>query len=326
MIRLFSSYSHHDEALRNELEKHLSSLKHQGLIGIWNDREIDAGKEWASEISENLELADIILLLVSPDFIDSDYINDIELRRAMERHDKGEARVIPVILRHCHWQGLRFGRLLALPKDGKPVKQFPDHDEAFSEITKAIENVAKKLGTTTPSPPQTQTKNRRTGSDVVPESTQPSLRQEIRSSNLRVKKPFTDHEKDQFLDAAFEYIATYFENSLAELKNRTPVVDTRFRRIDSNHFSASVYINGRHKSGCRVWIGGHHFANTIGYARGESGDDSTYNEMLRAEDNGYSLFLKPQVLHFQYSAGKEQLTNQGGAEYLWSMFIEPLQQ
>ena len=63
MIRLFSSYSHHDEALRNELEKHLSSLKHQGLIGIWNDREIDAGKEWASEISENLELADIITSL-----------------------------------------------------------------------------------------------------------------------------------------------------------------------------------------------------------------------------------------------------------------------
>jgi hypothetical protein len=98
LARIFFSYSHKDEALRDRLDAHLSLMKHQGLIEGWHDRRITAGNDFAGNISDELERADIILLLVSADFIGSSYCMDIEMARALERHRAGEARVIPVIL------------------------------------------------------------------------------------------------------------------------------------------------------------------------------------------------------------------------------------
>ena len=141
-IKLFYSYAHEDEALRERLEVHLKLLKRQGILQDWHDRDIDAGSEWAQQISAHLESADLILLLISPDFIASDYCWDIELKRAMERHEAGEARVIPIILRETDWTGAPFGKLQALPKDAKPVKSWPDQDAAFVDIARGIRKVA----------------------------------------------------------------------------------------------------------------------------------------------------------------------------------------
>ena len=105
---LFFSYSHVDESHRDQLEVHLSALKHQGLIEAFHDRRIVAGSDLGQSIDANLNAADVILLLVSADFIASQYCYDREMIRAMERHDKGEAKVIPVILRPCDWHGLPF--------------------------------------------------------------------------------------------------------------------------------------------------------------------------------------------------------------------------
>jgi hypothetical protein len=94
----------------------------RGVIHDWHDRKITAGSEWKGQIDQHLNTAGVILLLVSADFVNSDYCYDIEMKRALERHDKGEARVIPVILRPVgSWQDALFGKLQALPKDGKPV-------------------------------------------------------------------------------------------------------------------------------------------------------------------------------------------------------------
>jgi len=148
MARVFFSYSHRDEELRNELETHLAALKRQGVIETWHDRRIGAGENFENEISENLQKADIILLLVSSDFIASEYCYGVEMTRAMERHESGEAHVIPVILRPCLWHGLPFGRLQATPIDGKPVTKFPNQDDAFLEVTRAIHEAAEELSTT----------------------------------------------------------------------------------------------------------------------------------------------------------------------------------
>jgi hypothetical protein len=113
LLNLFFSYSHKDEALRDELEVHLAMLKRQGVISIWHDRRITAGEDFAGEIDQNLATADIILFLVSPDFIASDYCYDIEVKQALERHETGKAKVIPVILRPCDWKHAPFGHLLA---------------------------------------------------------------------------------------------------------------------------------------------------------------------------------------------------------------------
>src|SRR6266581_3517067 len=104
--------------MREKLEKQLRALKRQGIIDVWHDREISAGTEWEREIDKHLNSAQIILLMVSPDFMDSDYCYSIELKRAIERHDRGEARVIPIILRPVSWRKSPIGKFQALPTDG----------------------------------------------------------------------------------------------------------------------------------------------------------------------------------------------------------------
>ena len=126
-IELFFSFSYADRALRDELERHLAVLKREGVIDSWHGRQIGAGRDWASEIDAHLDSADIILLLVSADFLSSDYCYDVEMRRAMARHDAGEASVIPVLLRAVGWQGAPFGRLQAVPR-GLAITSWSNQD------------------------------------------------------------------------------------------------------------------------------------------------------------------------------------------------------
>src|SRR5689334_18549291 len=107
-IEVFFSYAHEDEEHATKLRNHLSILRRLGVISDWHDRQIIAGKEWESEIDQHLDSADIILLLVSADFLASDYCWGREMKRALERHDRGEARVIPVAIRFVSWQGAPF--------------------------------------------------------------------------------------------------------------------------------------------------------------------------------------------------------------------------
>ncbi len=138
-LTVFFSYSHKDELLRDELAKHLSLLQRDGTISAWHDRQISAGSEWANDIDSNLNAADLILLLISSDFLASDYCHQIELKRAIDRHEKGEARVIPIILRPCRWQSAWFSKLQLLPKNGEPVTKWADRDDAFTNIVEGIE-------------------------------------------------------------------------------------------------------------------------------------------------------------------------------------------
>jgi tetratricopeptide (TPR) repeat protein len=144
-VEVFFSYSHKDEDLQIELSKHLALLKRQRVITAWHDRRIGAGKEWKNEIDEHLNAADIILLLVSSDFLASDYCYDVEVETAMKRHEDGEARVIPVILRPVDLKGVRFGKLQALPKDARPVTDWPNRDEAFLNVAQGIRVAAEEL-------------------------------------------------------------------------------------------------------------------------------------------------------------------------------------
>jgi len=169
-IELFYSYAQEDEPLRAELEKHLSLLKRQGDISGWHNRDISAGKEWEQEIDAHLNRARIILLLVSPDFMASDYCYDIEVKRAMERHEAGDARVIPIILRPVDWHGALFGKLKALPREGKAVKLWPDRDDAFYNITQGIREVVQELSilSSSSSRPADLTSNRQKETQAMP--------------------------------------------------------------------------------------------------------------------------------------------------------------
>ncbi|MCC8957131.1 macro domain-containing protein [Bradyrhizobium sp. Pear77] len=137
-VSVFVSYAHEDEALQKQLRKHLSVLEKQGLIASWHDRMIGAGTEWEGAIDSHLNSARVILLLVSPDFIASPYCYDVEMARALERHEKRDALVIPAILRAVHLKGTPFAKLQALPKDAKPIVTWNDPDTAFVDVTDGL--------------------------------------------------------------------------------------------------------------------------------------------------------------------------------------------
>ncbi len=145
LVELFISYSHKDEELRQQLDKHLASLKRQQVIEAWHDRKIEAGMEWAKEIDENLNKADIILLLISPDFIFSNYCSEIEMEQAIKRHEAGEAIVIPIILEPCDWTWLPFRKYQAFPKNAKPITTWTNTNEALLDVVQGIRTVAECL-------------------------------------------------------------------------------------------------------------------------------------------------------------------------------------
>ena len=144
-VTLFISYAYKDESLRAELDAHLKLMQRTGLVQKWDDRLLTAGEEWRRGIDENLQRADIILLLVSADFLSSDFCWQEEMERALQRHQTGEARVIPVIIRHADWTQAKFAELQALPKDGKAVTLWPDRDSAWTNVAEGIRQVAEEI-------------------------------------------------------------------------------------------------------------------------------------------------------------------------------------
>ncbi len=144
-LKLFYCYAREDKALRDELDRHLSGLKREYQITSWSDGEIIPGAEWQKEIDSQLNTANIILLLISAHFIASDYCYGIEMKWAIERHEAGTARVIPIILRRVYWENAPFSKLQVLPTDAKPVTQWLDRDEAFWNTTMGIRNAIKEL-------------------------------------------------------------------------------------------------------------------------------------------------------------------------------------
>lgn len=143
--RIVFSYSHKDEELRDQLETHLKLLQRQQIISTWHDRRILAGDKWKGKIDDNFSRADAILLLVSPDFLASDYCYDVEMQMALEREAKGEVKVIPVILRACDWHTAPFGKLQALPKDGKAITSWANRDEAWNDVAKGIRTAVTEI-------------------------------------------------------------------------------------------------------------------------------------------------------------------------------------
>jgi hypothetical protein len=318
MTRAFISYSHADDALRAEFNKHLSLLRRQGLIDLWSDQRIPAGGEFDKHISAELEAADIIILLVSPDFMASDYCYGIEMKRAMERHQEGSAVVIPVILRPVDWHSAPFGSLKALPRDGKPVAKWPALDDAFLDVVQALRSLlaARPASTTqnpaSPAPPS-----------KVPGETAAIAPSRPRSGTLSLAREFKDIDRDSFLDEAFAYIRAYFENSLQDVGERNPGVAGRLRRISEVGFTATLYRDGSKLAGCYIRMSnGFGSDRSIGYSSNDSAQDNSYNEMLSVEADRHTLYLKPMMGNWSGPASK--LTHEGAAEQLWQLFVERL--
>jgi hypothetical protein len=207
---------------------------------------------------------------------------------------------------------------LAAPTDGKPITKWPDRDEAFVNVVQQIRAALPSIPSVPISTSSLSANAPRTASAVGP-----------RSSNLRLKKNFTDADKDRHLDEAFDYIALFFENSLKELGDRNPGIEGRFKRIDARSFTGVIYRNGEAVSHCAIRHGATRgFGGGITYSADDTNMGNSFNEQLTVEADEQSLFLKPMGMRMWVSGGQKRndhLTFEGAAEYYWTMLIEPLQ-
>jgi hypothetical protein len=145
-LRVFCSYAREDEEEHlNNLHESLYSLESGGLIEWWHDRAITAGRKYEEDIEEHLRTADVILFLVSREFMASPFINEKEIGRAVERHKGHEARLIPIIVRPALWKRSPLGKLQALPKDGRPITTWPNQDEAWLDVANGIEKAVGEI-------------------------------------------------------------------------------------------------------------------------------------------------------------------------------------
>jgi len=128
------------------LDKHLSALRRSAVISSWHDRRISPGADLDCEVDQHLNRSDLVLLLISPDFMNSDYCYRREMQAALKRHAKGQVRVIPIILRPVDWLQTPIGKLLALPRDGRPVTTWQRRDEALLDVAKGVRRIAEEIG------------------------------------------------------------------------------------------------------------------------------------------------------------------------------------
>jgi hypothetical protein len=314
MARVFFSYSHDDETFRDQLEKHLAMLKHQGFIESWHDRRISAGSSFDEAIDRELDAANIILLLVSSSFLASAYCYSREMVRAMERHAAGIARVVPVIVRPCDWHSAPFGKLLAVPKDGKAITTWPNYDEAYVDVAQQIRGIVEQSASSPGKPPAVA---QRAAASV-------DHAMQLRSSNLRLKKEFTELDRDHFLRESFEFAERFFQSSLVELQSRNSSIECRFQRVDGNTFTAAIYKGGKKSSECSVHVGSGGFRHTsIAFSHDASARGNSFNESLSVEVDDQSMYLKAMGMAMRESGQK--LSQEGAAEFLWALLIERLQ-
>ncbi len=319
--RVFISYSHADEGLRDELEVHLAMLKRQGLVDVWHDRRLLAGDHLDWTISKELDEADVILLLVSPNFLASDYCYKIEKGRALERHREGTARLISVILRPCDWTHTDLAQFLVTPTDGKPITQWPDRDEAFLDVTRQIRRAIEGLEIA--GDPQVE-HNFIEAAEIEVAEEGPEPQAMPRSSNLRLKKKFSQADRDTFLFETFDFLAKFFQGSLEELQARNEGIETRFRRVDGDCFTATIYRGGTKVAGGTVRVGSI-TGTEITWLAEDNPSSGGYNESLSVGNDDQKLFLSPMGMPMTGVSRDANLTQEGAAEYLWDLLISPLQ-
>jgi hypothetical protein len=313
MTTLFMSYSHADRDFRDQLEKHLSAMKRSGELEIWTDREIKAGDHIDETIATELENADVVILLMSSDFLASNYCYEIEAIRALERHEIGDCKVIPVILRPCDWQKTPFGKLLAAPESGKPVVEWTVRDRAYQDV---VEKIRAAL-------PRSQLASGKTVSNPYRSTENSNVGSLLRSGNLRLAKKFSDVEKDDFLHRSFELMHALFKNSLDTLKERNEKIDTRLTGDVHSGFSAKIYRDGQECTACTIKLD----TDGLGIAYLSSAAPSfgnSYNEMLSLQADDQEVFFSS-IMGQHFHSNVDRLSDIGAANYYWDRFIEPLQ-
>lgn len=305
-MRAFISYSHHDKAALDRLHVHLKNLTRGGHIETWYDRDILAGSDLNAEIARELEAADLFLLLVSPDFIASDYCVEREMKRALERHAAGAARVVPIIVEECDWKAMgELRQLKAVPTDGQAISEWANANTAYLNVVQELRRIIEADGS--PATVATATPE--------PVAVRPA------TTRYRAKRQFDQIDKSDFRDAAFVIIKDYFRRATMEIDS---IEGLRGRFVDrgATSFGATI-VNGGHRNGtahitvhCR---NSHVAMGDIYYSFSENAGDNTANGGFNVSADDYEQFLVRTMNIFGKS--DERLAPERAAEVLWNEFI-----
>ena len=304
-MRAFISYSHHDKAVLDRLHVHLKNLTRGGHIETWYDRDILAGSDLNAEIERELEAANLFLLLVSPDFIASDYCVEREMKRALERHAAGAARVVPIIVEECDWKAMsELRQLKAVPTDGKAISEWASSNTAYLNVVQELRRIIEADGPAAVAM-------------VAPE--QVAVRPA--TTRYRAKRQFDQIDKSDFRDTAFVIIKDYFRRATMEIDS---IEGLRGRFVDrgATSFGATI-VNGGHRNGtahitvhCR---NSHVAMGDIYYSFSENAGDNTANGGFNVSADDYEQFLVQTMNIFGKS--DERLAPERAAEVLWNEFI-----
>ncbi|HEX8308152.1 MAG TPA: toll/interleukin-1 receptor domain-containing protein [Allosphingosinicella sp.] len=319
MTTAFISYTHADEGLKEQFVQHLAPLRREGLISVWHDRMLKPGDHLDEHIQSELASSDLVILLVSAAFLNSEYCYEEEMRRAFARQRSGSAKVVAVILRPCQWQnvpvgdGMTLSSFLAVPKDGKPVTKWPDADEAFDDAAGAIRELVIHGSSAAVRPPE-----RGATSSAVP-NIRPPTGPTRRSTSGLLPHRVTDRDRDRYLKDAFETVAASFSKNLEDLESADPAVEADFERVDSQSFISTVYFAGKKVGTCRIFTGAPHFGDSLCLSF-DAASRGSMNEWLSLEASEAGIGFKPGGMA-RYARSPEGLLDPGrAADYLWSVF------
>ena len=306
-MKVFISYSHKDKVHLERLHTHLAVLHRDGQIEEWFDREILAGAEIDTEIAERLETSKLFLLLVSPDFLASDYCVEMEMKRILERHDLGEARVIPIIVEPCDWMATPLRNLKVLPNDGKPVSDWTNENNAYLNVVEELRRVLEAENTSSVT---------KQGNVPIEEST---VHSKVR--RYRLKRDFDEIDRSDFREKTFSVMRDYFERAVAEI-DALEDLRGRFVLLSPVSFTCSIVNKLRENGAAHITVSRRNKNMGLGdisYSFTENAFPNMANGMFTIEADEFELYLRSMI---GLTGNPERLTPEAAAERLWEKFLE----
>jgi hypothetical protein len=270
-----------------------------------------AGADIDNEITSELKDSDIFLAMVSPDFLNSKYCYEREMTKAIERHEEGSLRVIPLILEPCDWQSSPLAKLKALPKDGKPISIWTNENTAYLDIITEL----RRILTAPPKPVDSRAKA--TAETVGSGERQPNKR-------YRIKRQFDTIDRDDFREKAFGIIRDYFRRSIDELNEIGEPIRARYEPMSDRSFSCTVLNKASRGQEAHITVHGDSsssFGGDISYSFSRRTPNNTANGFIRIAADEYELYLKLDNFSFMRSRNEEPRSPEEAAEALWHEFI-----
>lgn len=306
MTNAFISYSHLDARVLERLQTHLAMLRREGNISTWSDREIRAGSKLDDEIAKAHGGSLLFLPIVSPDFLASGYCYDKEMKTALEKAEAGKMVIVPIIAQPCDWLASPLAKFKAVPKDGKPISEWANENNAYLDIVTELRRVLNAM--TPPSP--------------TPEHRSISLSK----PQLRIARHFTSIDRDKYRDDAFNQIQKYFRDSVLEIGN-IGEIQSRFEDMNSNSFTCSIVNRARSNQESHLTLlnkkGGRFALGDLVCSFTPFSDGSSANEIISVGADDYSLFLTMNMRASSAGGSKEEkLSPAQVADILWRDFIK----